>query len=296
MNRLRKANGHASAWPFGLWPHRRGSSNAQARSGESVFDGFDRTRTNRLARGFGRERHRLLREGVDPLTRLGRRALDNTELGETRQREDARLLQFTVPDRDQRFDDRLDLLARNLFARSFRNRLHQRALAQRLLRSGTGSSCRSLLGRHVQIPPTYCIARDPSPRALLDATIHAARDKKSEIQLGNGDCRLRPWALDASKSCTTHSAAPKNVVISPGNRPQFVLHKNDADHCRGGVGFGEPARNVPFTLENEPDQPPASSAARLRATSSVESSANALSTRSRALPRSPCETARRPRW
>src|ERR1019366_1232782 len=80
-------------------------------SDDRVFDRLDRAGANSLARGLGGELLLLLGERVDALARGARGLLDDHELREAVQDEDARLLELFVPHVDERLDDLFDLLA-----------------------------------------------------------------------------------------------------------------------------------------------------------------------------------------
>src|SRR5262245_47211077 len=98
---------------------------------ERVLDRLDRTGANRLAGRLRRERHRLLREGIDALTRLGGGSLHDAELRKTGQSEDAVLLQLAMPNGNERLEHALHLLTAELLTRRLGDGLNQAALAHR---------------------------------------------------------------------------------------------------------------------------------------------------------------------
>src|SRR5579872_2152812 len=91
------------------------------RSGHRVLDGLDGPGADALARGLRSEHLLLLGEGIDPLTSRPRRLLDDNELREAVEDEEAVLLELLVTDADQRLDDLLHVLPGDLFSHCIRH-------------------------------------------------------------------------------------------------------------------------------------------------------------------------------
>src|SRR3979490_2779081 len=79
-----------------------------------VLGGLDGAGADDLAGRLGLEGHRLAREGVGALARLGGGLLDDDEFCKARDQEDAGFLELLVTDRRERLDDALDVLLRQL--------------------------------------------------------------------------------------------------------------------------------------------------------------------------------------
>src|SRR6218665_445063 len=91
-----------------LW--RRGPLLLEASlSGDGVLGSLDRAGADDLAGRLGLEHHLFARERVGALASLGRRLLDDDELGEARHQEQAALLELLVADIGQRLHDVLDV-------------------------------------------------------------------------------------------------------------------------------------------------------------------------------------------
>src|SRR5215471_3729442 len=99
---------------------------------QRVLGGLHRAGLQHLAGRLRLEGHRLLGERVDPLALLRGRLLDDDELGEPRQHEQAVLLQLLVADGGQRLEDARDVLPRQLVLVSVRDSLDDLRLRQNL--------------------------------------------------------------------------------------------------------------------------------------------------------------------
>src|SRR5258708_147372 len=100
--------------------------------GDGVLRRLHGAGANDLAGGLRLEDRRLLREGVDALARLRGGLLDDDELREARQQEDAVLLELLVTDVAKRLENALDVLLGQLVGVLFRQLLNQLGLGQYL--------------------------------------------------------------------------------------------------------------------------------------------------------------------
>src|SRR5262249_62262259 len=84
----------------------------RGRFSNRLFSGLHRARPDNLPRWLCLEHCRLFGEGIDALTLLGSRFLDDDELGESRKHEHACLFQFLVANGHERFHHALNVLLR----------------------------------------------------------------------------------------------------------------------------------------------------------------------------------------
>jgi len=103
-----------------------------------VFDGLHGPCPHGLARRLGRESLLLFRERVDSIARGLGRLLHDDKLREAVEHEHAVLLQLLVTDLDERLDDLLHVLARELLPDLLADGVEDLALGEGLLRRRCG--------------------------------------------------------------------------------------------------------------------------------------------------------------